>query len=248
MTWSGTPATACASRAFGSTAWRISMYRRQVVESANGALKGAFAVLSRGFVRVFGRTKISVLLGFTIAAHNVDRVRSFRAKQADDEAQPRRRAKRRLGTWSSCLDEPAEVVPDGDTGPPGWLFVSNAPIPSGALLRRVRTSGNRCDKCEPPARKAGGSSSRGGRRACQPRRHLQRRVSWTRSLSFHEHPSLEVAGIEPASFSFSSGILRAQPAAGSRGPHRRRRIRRPPTDLWCPRWPVDGTTRVSPAR
>ena len=33
---------------FGTTAWRISMYRRQVVESVNAALKGSFADLSRG--------------------------------------------------------------------------------------------------------------------------------------------------------------------------------------------------------
>ena len=73
---------------FGTTAWRISMYRRQVVESANSALKGAFADLSRGFFRVFGQTKLSVLLGFTLAAYNLDRIRSFRAKQAEDEAKP----------------------------------------------------------------------------------------------------------------------------------------------------------------
>lgn len=36
---------------FGTTAWRISMGRRQVVESANAALKGSFANLSRGFLR-----------------------------------------------------------------------------------------------------------------------------------------------------------------------------------------------------
>jgi hypothetical protein len=104
---------------FGTTAWWTSMNRRQVVESANAALKGAYADLSRGFFRVFGRTKILVLLGFTVAAYNLDRVRSFRAKQADDEAKPRRGAKRRLGTWSDC-------VPVGETkthpracGPPG---------------------------------------------------------------------------------------------------------------------------------
>lgn len=57
------------------------MGRRQVVESANAALKGAFADLSRGFVRVFGVTKITALLGFTIAGYNLDRIRSFRAKK-----------------------------------------------------------------------------------------------------------------------------------------------------------------------
>ena len=75
------------------------MNRRQIVESVNAALKGSFADLSRGFFRVFGRTKISVLLGFTIAAYNLDRVRAFRAKMAEAEAKPHGRAKRRLGTW-----------------------------------------------------------------------------------------------------------------------------------------------------
>ena len=103
---------------FGTTAWRISMYRRQVVESANSALKGAFADLSRGFFRVFGQTKISVLLGFTIAAYNRDRIRSFRAKQAEDEAKPVRRAKRRQGTWSEVVTRASDGVPAKATGPP----------------------------------------------------------------------------------------------------------------------------------
>jgi hypothetical protein len=36
---------------------------------------------------------------------------------------------------------------------------------------------------------------------------------------------VEVAGIEPASSGFSVGLLRAQPAKGSRSPARRRRLR-----------------------
>jgi hypothetical protein len=104
---------------FGTTAWRISMYRRQVVESANSALKGAFADLSRGFFRVFGQTKVSVLLGFTLAAYNLDRIRSFRAKKAEEEAKPLRRAKRRKGTWGDCLSKEADLVPPSAKGPPG---------------------------------------------------------------------------------------------------------------------------------
>ena len=95
------------------------MYRRQVVESANSALKGAFADLSRGFFRVFGQTKLSVLLGFTLAAYNLDRVRSFRAKKAEEEAKPVRRAKRRQGTLGDCLSREADAVPPSATGPPG---------------------------------------------------------------------------------------------------------------------------------
>jgi len=103
---------------FGTTAWRISMYRRQVVESANSALKGAFADLSRGFFRVFGQTKLSVLLGFTLAAYNLDRVRSFRAKKAEEEAKPLRRAKRRQGTWGDLISREGDPVPPSATSPP----------------------------------------------------------------------------------------------------------------------------------
>jgi chromosome segregation ATPase len=63
---------------------------------------------------------------------------------------------------------------------------------------------------------------------------------------FEYETRVEVAGIEPASSGFSRGLLRAQPAAGSRARRRHRRCRRAPADLWCPRRPVDGTVRVSP--
>ena len=95
---------------FGTTAWRLSMGRRQVVESANAALKGAFADLSRGFVRVFGRTKITVLLGFTIAGYNLDRIRSFRAKRRAEGEQPKPRAKRRSGTWRELVAESTDTA------------------------------------------------------------------------------------------------------------------------------------------
>lgn len=94
---------------FGTTAWRISMGRRQVVESANAALKGAFADLSRGFVRVFGKTKMTVLLGFTVAGYNLDRIRSFRAKQRALAAKPAARPKRRAGTWRDLVSDAARA-------------------------------------------------------------------------------------------------------------------------------------------
>jgi hypothetical protein len=86
------------------------MARRQVVESANSALKGAFADLSRGFFRVMGVVKTTVLLGFTLAAYNLDRVRSFRAKHGLDdsgqvvESPKQRRARRRSGTWTEIVE------------------------------------------------------------------------------------------------------------------------------------------------
>jgi hypothetical protein len=103
---------------FGTTAWWISMCRRQVVESANSAPKGAFADLSREFFRVFGQTKISVLLGFILATYNLDRIRSFRAKQAEDEAQPVRRAKAPEGDLGDVITKDGEAVPPKATGPP----------------------------------------------------------------------------------------------------------------------------------
>jgi len=65
-----------------TTAWPISMGRRQVVESANAPLKGAFANLSQSFFRVMGLVKQTILLGFTLAAYNLDRVRSSNKGQA----------------------------------------------------------------------------------------------------------------------------------------------------------------------
>jgi hypothetical protein len=102
---------------YGTTAWRISMGRRQVVESVNAALKGTFADLSRGFVRVMGVTKITVLLGFTLAAYNLDRIRSYRAKHhLDEHGQPthnpkQTRARRRSITWAELIDTPSSSPP-----------------------------------------------------------------------------------------------------------------------------------------
>jgi hypothetical protein len=64
--------------------------------------------MSKGFFRVFGLTKVSFLLAFTLAAYNIDRLRSFRAKQAASEAQPKRRARRRQGTWGHLRAAPPE--------------------------------------------------------------------------------------------------------------------------------------------
>jgi hypothetical protein len=89
------------------------------VESANAALKGGFVDLGRGFLRVFGLTKMTALLGFTIAAVNLDRIRSHRAKTAETSEQPRPRTKTRRGTWHELIGELATIVVPRATGPPG---------------------------------------------------------------------------------------------------------------------------------
>ena len=60
---------------------------------------------------------------------------------------------------------------------------------------------------------------------------------------FEYETRVEVAGIEPASSGFSTGLLRAQPVAGSRDRFRNRRQDRSPADLGCPRRPVGTTAR-----
>ena len=95
----------------GTTAWRISMGRRQMVESVNAALKGGFVNLTRGFFRVMGQTKATVLLGFTLAGFNLDRVRAFVTGSglagSLDELRQRSssggRSTRRRGTWEELL-------------------------------------------------------------------------------------------------------------------------------------------------
>jgi hypothetical protein len=58
-----------------------------------------------------------VLLGFTLAAFNLDRIRSFRAKHGlDEQGRPTEkpklmRAKRRVGTWAEAID-PTTSPPD----------------------------------------------------------------------------------------------------------------------------------------
>ena len=75
------------------------------------------------------------------------------------------------------------------------------------------------------------------------------RVSW-RDQSPREEGSyqhlceknrVEVAGIEPASFDVSTGLLRAQPAIGSRAPRSPPAPARSPSRRRCPRRPVDKT-------
>jgi hypothetical protein len=89
----------------GTTAWRVSYGRRQVAEGANAMLKGGFVNIERKFLRVLGRTKMMLLLAFTIAGHNRDRIRAFVARKTHEAMTPKRRAKRRKGTWRDILGE-----------------------------------------------------------------------------------------------------------------------------------------------
>jgi hypothetical protein len=104
----------------GTTAWRISYGRRQVVEGVNAMLKGGFVNIQHKFFRVFGLTKMRILLAATIAGYNLEVIRSFLAKKTVERtaAPPkRRRKKRRAGTWTDVIGggRPAS----GRAPPPG---------------------------------------------------------------------------------------------------------------------------------
>jgi len=91
----------------GTTAWRISMGRRNVVEGANGGLKGNFVNIERKFMRVMGLTKMTIMLAFTIAGMNLEIIRSFKAKKEVVRRlaqKPKKRMKRRDGTLAQILD------------------------------------------------------------------------------------------------------------------------------------------------
>ncbi len=88
----------------GTTAWRISMGRRQLVEGANAGLKSNFVNIGRKFMRVMGLTKMTIMLAFTIAGLNLEMIRSFLAKERMLQSKPQTRRKRREGTWDQLLD------------------------------------------------------------------------------------------------------------------------------------------------
>ena len=113
------------------------MNRRQVVESANAALKGSFVDCARGFFRVFGRVKISVLLGFTVAAYNLDRIRSFRANQlelASAAEAPAEEKAGHLGRGARAIRESA-LDQAGDR-PARLSTAASQKPPLGAVLAR----------------------------------------------------------------------------------------------------------------
>jgi hypothetical protein len=67
--------------------------RRDAVEGV-GALKDTFVNIGQKFFKVFGLVKIKVLLAFTLAAYNLEAIRSFLARTAE---------------WSGCRRRPPRV-------------------------------------------------------------------------------------------------------------------------------------------
>jgi hypothetical protein len=106
----------------GTTAWRISYGRRQVVEGVNAMLKGSFVNIQHKFLRVFGLAKMTLLLAFTLTGYNLEAIRSSRAKKeaVRTTAPPRRtRRKRRTGTWADLIGSDRPESGRGRAPPPG---------------------------------------------------------------------------------------------------------------------------------
>ena len=96
----------------GTTAHRVAYYgRRQVAESANAALEGEFASINSRHFRVFELHKINILLAFTIAGYNDDRIRAFCA--AHQEPNPNDAEADATSPSPQDEDEPTEA----DDGP-----------------------------------------------------------------------------------------------------------------------------------
>lgn len=88
--------------AWGSTDWVSAYYRRVGIESFNAELKTHRLDLRRGFTRVFGRVKNTVLLAFAFAGVNVRILAAWHAKR------------RLADPWGLALGEP---VPPPPTAP-----------------------------------------------------------------------------------------------------------------------------------
>jgi hypothetical protein len=69
----------------GTTAWRISFRRRQLVEGVNEMLKGGFVNIQHKFFRVFGLTKMKLLLAFSVVGY------TCRPSTRSSRRRPRRR-------------------------------------------------------------------------------------------------------------------------------------------------------------
>ena len=121
---------------------------------------------------------MSVLLGFTLAAYNLDRIRSFRAKhglertnRCTESQRSPPRPKRRRGTWAELI----EPTTTGTTRLTPASIAESCSSGDKPMLSRP-TRSNETREHETAGHEAGGFVPWGGRRARTPR-HLQRGLS-----------------------------------------------------------------------
>ncbi|MEU5974432.1 hypothetical protein [Streptomyces sp. NPDC047315] len=107
---------------WGTTAWAADYGRRAAVESGNAEIKTHRLHLDRGFTRVFGTTKNSILIAFALAGLNHTLLRTWHTKrnqpdpwathtgEPDNTSQttptPRTRARRRHTSLTTLTNKP----------------------------------------------------------------------------------------------------------------------------------------------
>jgi hypothetical protein len=82
-------------------------------------LKGGFVNIAHKFMRVFGLTKMRILLAAMIVGYNLWRIGAFLTRKAKEQAEaekPRPRRKRKKGTWADVIPSRPSTGPDP---PPG---------------------------------------------------------------------------------------------------------------------------------
>ncbi len=105
----------------GTTAWRISYGRRQVVEGVNAMLKGGFVNIQHKFFRVLGLAKMTLLMAFTLG----------RLQPRGHPLVPREEGGR---AHRDTLEEDEEEASDGDVGRRDRLRSSGVgPCPAARL-------------------------------------------------------------------------------------------------------------------
>jgi len=112
--------------AWGTTDWAAGYHRRSAIESTNAEAKTHRLDIGRGFTRVFGTVRNTLLTAFAFAGMNVRLLRDWHAKRrlpdpwavhleepdlGDGPTPKSTRTKRRSRTLTDLLDHPP---PDGE--------------------------------------------------------------------------------------------------------------------------------------
>jgi hypothetical protein len=110
---------------YGTGAWAQSYGRRALAETANALLKSSFARLQRGYFKVMGLHKVSLLIGMLCVGVNIqltERLERFGIPPQRTDEEKEAIAKRRGGRQrhERTLAELAKRYPEASaTGPPG---------------------------------------------------------------------------------------------------------------------------------
>jgi hypothetical protein len=112
---------------YGTRAWAMSYGRRAISETANALLKSSFARLERGYFKVMGQHKVSLLIGLLCVGVNIEiahRLEEFGVpRQLTAEERAKKRAgrggrKRRERTLAELAKRYPEAMPGAPPGSP----------------------------------------------------------------------------------------------------------------------------------